>query len=212
MTNTIIRIATIEDAERIAVMEREVWQGEAALSPEKITQCIQNSPRGNIVAQAPDGRICGFVSFCFLDYAHFEAQGCCSWYHLSGDGTASTHDPSAKDLFGINLGVVSWAERGTSFLLLEAVLHEGIRSGIERYFLGSRMPGYHRRHHKMSAEEYWKAEYKPGVLLDPELRFYARLDFRPVRLVENYFNDPESLNYGVIVEYKEPVSHLVQAH
>jgi hypothetical protein len=56
----------------------------------------------------------------------------------------------------------------------------------------------------MTAEEYAWAERSPGVPLDPELRFYRGIGLRPVRLVPDYFEDPGSLNWGMIVEMSNP--------
>lgn len=199
-----LRLATLQDVAEISAMEREVWDESSALSIEQIMQCINNAPQCNIVAQSPDGRICGMVSFCQLNYSKFESKQRLSWYDLSGNGTASTHNPMGADIFGINLGVTHWADKNTSTMLMAASFRNGQKLGAERFLWGSRMPGFHRRSHKLTAEQYWKTEYKPGVLLDPELRFYSNFGATPIKLVENYFNDPASLNYGVIFEYKIP--------
>jgi hypothetical protein len=55
----------------------------------------------------------------------------------------------------------------------------------------------------MSAEEYAWAD-RHGLPLDPEIRFYRKMGLRPVRLVENYFADPESLDWGILVEMRNP--------
>ena len=75
-----------------------------------------------------------------------------------------------------------------------------VRQRVRRGVLGARLPRYHRYADKMSAEEYAAAERKPGVALDPELRYYYSFGMKPVRLVEDYFKDPDSLDWGMIVE------------
>lgn len=197
------RFAEPADLPALVALEREVW-GRAAASEWQLAQRIRNVPRGNILAVAPDGRICGLTSFCCLDYASYEARGACTWKDLSGNGTASTHVPGARDLFGINLGVTSWAPRSTSLQLLGDVVREGVRARVRRALLGSRMPGFHRYANRMTAQRYWEAERRPGVPLDPELRFYREFGMRPIKLVEEYFEDPESHNWGVIVEMTGP--------
>lgn len=198
-----IRLATTDDVPALAALESEVW-GRSAAGEAQLAARIRNVPRGTFLAVAPDGRACGSTSFCMLDYDAYASRGDCSWSALSGDGTASTHTPGARDLFGINLGVAPWAPRGTPTRLLGEVVREGIRARARRGLLGARMPGYHRHAASMSAQEYWTAEHRPGIPLDPELRFYRRFGMRPIRLVEGYFEDPESLNWGVIMEYSGP--------
>lgn len=198
-----IRLATVDDINDIVTLEREIW-GEAAANHHQISQRIANVPYGNIVAVHPDGRICGYTAFCMLNYDEYARQGHCSWYDLSGKGTASTHVPGASDLFGINLGVTPWAPKDTSMRLLGEVVREGIRARGRRGILGARMPGFHKYADRMPAHEYWKVERKPGILLDPELRFYCKFGMKPVRLVEDYFEDADSLNWGVLVEMRVP--------
>ena len=198
-----LRFAQPVDVPELAELERTVW-GDGGADAAQLAARIQNVPKGNIVAVLPDGRFCGLTSFCLINYGEYESQGRCSWDDLSGCGTASTHDPKGRDLYGINLGVARWAPKDTSIRLLSEVVRAGFRHRVHRGLLGARMPGYHKWADKMTAEEYWKAERRPGVLLDPELRYYNDFGMRATQLVPNYFDDPESLNYGVIVEMPLP--------
>lgn len=199
----ITRVAVSSDLAEVAELERQVW-GDGAANEAALAQRFSNCPEGNIVAVLPDGRICGYTAFCYLDYEAYEAEGRCTWYDLSGDGTASTNVFGAPDIFGINLGCASWAPRGASQGLLVEVVKSGIRRRVRRGVLGARLPRYHRFADKMSAAEYAKAEKRPGVALDPELRYYYDFGMKPVRLVENYFVDPESKDWGMIVEMPLP--------
>lgn len=199
------RLATLADVPAIAEFERLVW-GKSGFNSIQITQCIQNVPRGNLLTVSSDGRISGYVSFCTIDYEEYKARNACTWNELSGYGTASTHVEGAPDLFGISLGVAPWASRGTSDRLLLGVVREGLRAGARRGFLGARMPKYYKYADRMSPQEYYQAERRPNIPLDPELRLYQKFGFEPTRLVENYFKDPESLNWGVLMEIKVPKS------
>jgi len=194
--------ATIDDAGRLAALDKEVW-ADAAASEEMFRERLTNAPGCTVIAVDESGTLCGSTSYCFLDYETYETAGRCSWYDLSGDGTASTHEPKGRDLFGINLVVPSRAPRDTSTRLLLEVVRGGVRAGVQRGLLGARLPGYSKRAGKMSAEEYAWAE-RQGLPLDPEIRFYRKIGLRPIRLVENYFVDPESLDWGMIVEMKNP--------
>jgi hypothetical protein len=198
------RFANQQDVAELAAVEREAW-GDGAATEQQLSARILNVPKGNIVAVAPDGRLCGLTSFCFIDYDDYERRCACSWNDLSGFGTASTNVHGAPDLFGINLGVARWAPRDTSIQLLGEVVREGVRLGARRGILGARMPGFHKHADKMTAEEYFVAERRPGVPLDPELHYYYKFGMRPVKLVEDYFEDPDSLNWGVLVQMLVPL-------
>jgi hypothetical protein len=89
--------AELEDVPALAELEREVW-GEGAASADVLRARITNVPKGNLVALDDDEMPVGFTSFCFIEYDDYESRGQCSWYDLSGGGTASTHDPHGRDL------------------------------------------------------------------------------------------------------------------
>jgi ribosomal protein S18 acetylase RimI-like enzyme len=56
----------------------------------------------------------------------------------------------------------------------------------------------------MSVEEYVYARTKTGRVLDPELALYLSLGMKIEKIIPNYFDDPESLNYGVLVSWANP--------
>jgi hypothetical protein len=183
-------------------LDVEVWES-AAATTEMFEERLANAPRCTFIAEA-NGGVCGSTSFCLLDYEGFEAAGHTTWYDLTGDGTASTHDTSGKDLFGINLVVSKRAPKDTSTALLLEVVRAGVKAGVRRGLLGARLPGYHKIADQMSIDDYAWAKRDDGLPLDPQIRFYRRMGLRPIRLVKDYFVDPESLDYGMIVEMKNP--------
>ena len=198
-----IRRAHEDDLQAIAELEREVW-GDSGAAYDTLVQRLHNCPEGNILAILPDGRICGYTAFCYLDFTQYEAAETCSWYDLSGEGTASTNVFGAPDLFGINHGCTKHAPKGASQNLLLEVVKSGVRRRVRRGLLGARLPKYHRYADRMTPHEYAVAEKKPGVVLDPELRYYYAFGMRPKRLVEDFFADPESKDWGMIVEMPLP--------
>jgi hypothetical protein len=197
-----VRFANEQDIHSLVALEKEVW-GEGAACFDALSARVKNFPKGTLIALDENKTPVGTVSFCLLDYQQYETNGNVSWYDLSGNGTSSTHNPEGRDLFGINLGVVAKAPKCTSTLLLVEVVKAGVRIGVRRGLLGSRLPGYHKVADKMLAEEYaWTT--RKGLPIDPELRFYRKLGLRPIRLIENYFIDAESHDWGMIVEMKNP--------
>ncbi len=69
------------------------------------------------------------------------------------------------------------------------------------------MPGYHKYADTMTAEEYVAARRPNGAVLDPELRYYQSLGLKPLSVVEDYFRDPPSCDWGVVVEFASPFRH-----
>jgi hypothetical protein len=198
-----IVMAKVADADRLAEFETQVW-GQGGATRDQLLARIENSPQGNIMGELTDGRIAAYTAFCLLDYEDYKTRGRISWNDLSGMGTASTHVRGGPDLFGINLGAASYAPKGLSNVMLAEVVKSGFGSGVRRALLGARMPGYHRYANTMTAREYSLAERRTGMALDPELRYYYKFGMRPVQLVANYFKDPQSLDWGMLVEMPPP--------
>ena len=198
-----VRTATAEDLDALVALERTVW-GEAGATREQLAARLRNVPDGNLVAVTESGIVVAYAAFCLLDYDDHVGRGSVSWYDLSGSGTADTHVPGGPDLFGISLGALPEAPPGASVAVLVEVTRVGLVLGCRRGVLGARLPGYAGHADRMSIDEYIAAEIEPGVALDPELRFYNRLGLEHLGPVKDYFEDPDSLNWGLVVQLTAP--------
>ncbi len=56
----------------------------------------------------------------------------------------------------------------------------------------------------MTAEEYLEAKNARGEPLDPEVRFYKRAGLKIGKVIPGYFDDPDSLSYGVLLIWENP--------
>ena len=67
------------------------------------------------------------------------------------------------------------------------------------------MPGYHRHKATMTADEYLWKKNKHGKFLDRQVRFYASVPgLKVVRVIPNYFDDPDSDDNGVLLRWRNP--------
>jgi hypothetical protein len=133
-----------------------------------------------------------------------------SWLGKTGDGYYTTHKPDGNVGFGADLSVLREAVKKTSdkimlALLLVTILGEGLKS----LFLGSRIPSYH-KYKNMKVEDYVFGKRKSGKPLDPELYFYQKLGFEIVEIIPEYMEDPESLNYGVLIRWNNPLYRITK--
>jgi len=127
-----------------------------------------------------------------------------TWIEKTGNGFLTTHIPNGDVGFGVDLAVTREAPKKVSDrLVLTAifigVLGEGLKSG----HIGARIPGYHKHKH-MKVEDYVFGKRSNGKPLDPELYFYMKNGFEIVEIIPNYMDDPESLNYGVLIKLDNP--------
>ncbi len=196
LDKVIIRKATIADATDIAALDEEVWK-ESPATCDKIKSRIETFQEGNIIAEL-NGYIVGYLSLQFVDNI---SESATTWRAITDDGfLKKSHKPNGKYMFGVNLTVShEVAALGVGTRLLVAGWELIIKENRKGCFLGSRIPGYHKRK-DVPIEKY--ISLKNGRYLDPELRYYQCSGFKVVKPLPNYFPDKESLDYGVLI-YKE---------
>ncbi len=198
-----IREATAEDVSDIRSVEISAWGVEEAATKDQLKSRIEMFPAGNIVAERGN-EIMGYVSFMLIDYEPFSLNGDNTWYKVTDNGYTTKHDFDGSDLFGVNLSVAKGAPPRTSKPLIFEVIKRGMQMGVRSYVLGSRIPLYHKHNDRMSAVDYVRKRSRIGKPIDPELRFYVDIGMKISDVVPNYYKDPQSLDYGVIMRKDNP--------
>ncbi len=151
-----------------------------------------------------------------------------SWEESTNYGTLDgTYDENGENVYVVNLDV---SRRGTKlggqYLLMACLGAQAIRCGKSTAVFESRMPqfrewvGDYAAEHKLKVSKlseekldalaYQYSQTKISidghdVMYDRLLRFYEKTGFTFVRTIRNAFNDPESLNYGVICIGYNPI-------
>lgn len=202
----IVRQATLDDLEEILLVEEEAWPQEARATEEMFRARIETFPEGTLVA-IENGRIMGVV---VTEIIKFDIkQPIPTWFEATDNGyIRKSHDPKGDTLYGVNLSVSRYAGREVARLLLEGVKKIARDHSLKRVAFGARIPRYHRYSEKMTAEEYIQATTNSGRPLDPEIYFYQQGSAEVIKLLPDYFTDPESLNYGVLMIWENPDYHL----
>lgn len=127
-----------------------------------------------------------------------------TWLEKTYNGFLTTHRTDGNLVFGVDLSVLAKAPKKVSDKILLTAIFIGVMGGgIKSAYLGARIPSYH-KHEGLSVEEYVFSKRKNGKPLDPELYFYAKNGFKTVEIIPEYMDDPESLNYGVLVRWDNP--------
>ncbi len=133
-----------------------------------------------------------------------------TWLEKTAYGFYTHHKPNGKIAFGADLSVVRAASPKISNRLMLSILYPILSNGIKSLYLGSRIPSYH-KHQDMNVEEYVFGKRKNGKPLDPELYFYLKDGFETVEIIPEYMDDPESLNYGVLIRWDNPLYEITKA-
>ena len=134
-----------------------------------------------------------------------------TWLEKTGNGYLDTHRPNGDIGFGVDLSVSRRASRKVSNrLILSALFVSVLGDGIKALCLGARIPSYHKNNH-LAVEEYVYGKRKNGKPLDPELYFYLKNGFKIEEIIPEYMDDPESLNYGVLIRWNNPLYNVTKA-
>lgn len=201
-----IRQAKIEDIPEILIIEKEAWGEEKAASKKMFESRIKTFPEGTLVAEI-NKKIVGVV---VTERVNYNLQkDSYNWYEITDNGfIRRSHKKDGNTIYGIDLSVApSFQHLGIGTKLLESIAKLCIRYNIRQGMLGGRIPGYHKYADRMSIREYVSATIdteKGTKSLDPEIDFYKKAGLKIVKIIPNYFEDPESLNYGVLLLWKNP--------
>lgn len=164
----------------------------------------------NHVTLFPDGALCievdrklaGSMTTLIVDFDPNNPKH--TWEEITDNGYIRNHNPKGNTLYVVDIAVrPSFRKYGLGKLLMQAMYHTVIKLNLERLLGGGRMPGYYKIAHQLTPEEYIQAVTK-GTIKDPVISFLMRCGRTPLTIVENYLEDEESLNYGVLMEWKNP--------
>ncbi len=176
------------------VPERYLW------TREKVAAQFQHCPH-LLFAALIEGRIIGTLSV--IHTREEIAKDTKDWEDMSNHGTLSTHQSDGDCAFGLDLSVRPDAgNKAGDDLIEKGILYCVVLENRKGVFLGSRVPSYRKRAHRWTIEEHVFG--KDGRTHDPEIRLYQKEGFRVVKIVPGYMEDPDSLDYGVLMFWDNP--------
>jgi ribosomal protein S18 acetylase RimI-like enzyme len=202
-----IRKATIKDIPQILEVEKAAWEEEKAATREMFESRIKTFPEGTLVALI-DKKIVGVIVTEIINYNSQDSA--LSWYEVTDNGfIAKTHNPKGDTLYGVDLSVhPSYQNKGIGKKLLANISKLAIQYNLKQGVLGSRIPNYNKFADKIKVEDYVKInnyqKNEKNIPPDPELSLYRKCGFRIIKIIPEYFKDPESLNYGVLLIRENP--------
>lgn len=201
-----IRQAKNEDIPQILSIEDKAWGEKGAASREMVESRIKTFPEGTLIAES-DGEIIGVVFTERVDYDF--KKDAFTWYEITDNGfIKNSHKPNGNTVYGIDLSVApSFQHLGIGTKILENIGKLAIRYNVKYGMLGGRIPLYYKHTDKMTAEEYVNAVVntnKGPKSLDPEIEFYKKAGLKIIKVIPNYYKDPESLDYGILLLWKNP--------
>ncbi|MHC0038119.1 GNAT family N-acetyltransferase [Pseudoneobacillus sp. C159] len=174
----------------------ELWWNE-----EQLKNHVTLFPDGALCIEV-DGEIAGSMTGLLVDFDPANPDH--SWEEVTDNGYIRNHKPDGNTLYVVDISVrPKFRKLGLGKWLMLSMYNVVVQLGLDRLLGGGRMPGYHKHAASMSAEEYLAAVLR-GDIKDPVITFLMRCGRTPVKVVANYLEDEESLNYGTLMEWKNP--------
>ncbi len=198
-----VRQAKLCDIPCLLEIDKEIWPQFRA-NEEMFYSRIETFPKGQFVATV-NGQIVGSIFSQLIDYTDW-ADRSFTWNEITDNGTVKlTHNPGGDSIYGVGLAVAKkFQGTAASRLLIMTIVQLTVRMDYRQILLGSRIPAYH-KHSEISVDEYIRT-IRDGSsrLLDPELALYKKYGGEPIKVFPNYMDDPESLNFGVLIKWQNP--------
>lgn len=172
---------------------------------EQLQNHVSIFPEGAICIEV-DGKLASSLTSVCVNFEPSHPTH--SWTEMTDKGYITNHVPNGNTLYIVDISVrPTHRSLGLGKIMMQAMYHVLIQNGLDRLLGGGRMPGYHKYSEQLTAQEYLNAVID-GVLKDPVISFLLKCGRKPIAIVENYLDDEESLNYGVLMEWKNPFKPL----
>jgi ribosomal protein S18 acetylase RimI-like enzyme len=168
---------------------------------EQLTNHVSLFPEGALCIEI-DGEIVSSLTGLRINFDPYHPNH--TWAEATDHGYITNHDPNGNTLYIVDISVrPAYRSLGLGKIMMQSMYHIVIELGMDRLLGGGRIPGYQKFANEMTANEYIDAVLS-GKIHDPVISFLLRCGRMPIAVVDNYLDDEESLNYGVLMEWKNP--------
>ncbi|PLS17199.1 GNAT family N-acetyltransferase [Bacillus sp. M6-12] len=201
----IVRNYTEDDFDALISIQSECFPppfpSELWWNKEQLHNHVSLFPEGALCIEA-EGELAGSLTGLIVDFDPKRADH--SWEEITDKGYIRNHSPEGDTLYIVDISILpKYRSLGLGKLLIQAMYHVVVELGLVRLLGGGRMPGYHKHSHELSPDRYVEAVVS-GEIKDPVITFLLKCGRTPLKVVENYLEDEESRNYGVLMEWKNP--------
>lgn len=200
-----IRLARLDDLDAYLELQGISW-GEMAANRDQLESRFRHCQGWIFVAVRRGKVVAAVTTICIKGY---DLNHPPSWDEITDKGFCTNHDEHGRVMYGVDASALHGESKTIDQILEMACIPLVIRKGLECGVLGGRLPGYHEYAERMSAADYLEAKRPDGKPLDPQVRMYGNVwGLKILGVIENYFDDPESLNWGVLLHWPNPVRKL----
>ncbi|MFC0471654.1 GNAT family N-acetyltransferase [Halalkalibacter kiskunsagensis] len=202
MHSITVRPYTLNDYDQLLDVQKEAFPPpfpeELWWSRDQIKSHITTFPEGALLAEIDDVIVGSATSLLVT----FDGKPH-TWDDIADNGyIKASHQPNGDSLYGIDLCVrPSYRGKGIAQALYAARKETVRQLGLTRFLAGCRIPTYRQYSDQLDVKSYVKAVQK-GDIKDLVLTFMLKQGLTPLQVLPNYLEDDESLDYAVLVEWK----------
>ncbi|MBM7659615.1 ribosomal protein S18 acetylase RimI-like enzyme [Bacillus mesophilus] len=168
---------------------------------EQLTNHVELFPEGALCVEI-DGELCGSMTGLLIDYHIGDPHK--GWDEATSSGYIANHNPSGNSLYVVDICVrPEYRKYGLGKLLMQSMYETVVQLQLKRLLGGGRLPGYSRHAKEMTIDQY-VSNVLTGRIHDPVITFLLKCGRTPLEVIPNYLEDEESLNYGLLMEWKNP--------
>jgi hypothetical protein len=213
--NEIEQIQSVEKSEYDPIN----WAVPNKVFETRFNNCFYKKPGDLFWVAKEENKITGYITGLIIDFDeknHPKSREEAIGYDEESYGVGLKHNPSGNALYIMSIGVSNKGKgiatdlvKETQKFVLENNLEfrvAGLRSWYNTYLNGNKnsiYSEYRNSHDNISPEEYQFLKREDGQPIDPLMRLYSRLGFKPLKLIENYA--PEDVignGYGQLMVWK----------
>ncbi|RFU68193.1 GNAT family N-acetyltransferase [Bacillus sp. V59.32b] len=202
---SVVRNYTEDDFDELIAIQAECFPPpfpeELWWNREQLQNHVDLFPEGALCIEI-DGELAGSLTGLRVDFDPLHPAH--TWEEITDGGYIRNHDPNGNTLYIVDISVKpKYRKFGLAKQMMQSMGHIVVEKKLDRLLGGGRMPGYHRYARELSPEQYVQ-KVLSGDLNDPVITFLLKCGRKPVGVLENYLEDKESLNYGTLMEWKNP--------
>lgn len=182
------------------------FRHEDCLEPSDFLAHQQQFPEGQFAAvMRSPGRpdfVIGVAATMRTQYAPTAAPK--GWKQMLGSLRVENHQPHGQWLYGVEMAVrPEYRKHGIGTALYEARFDLVRRIGLKGWYAVGMLMGYKNYCHQMSVRDYGEKVMRKEIF-DPTVTMQMNRGFRPVKVVENYLDEPDAGGAGILIVWDNP--------
>ena len=173
------------------------------MSARSVAEQLRRFPEGQFVAVLKDGdeeRVIGAATTMRTSRSPFETP--LRWMEMIGSYGIANHEAHGQWLYGVEIAVLpEFRRRGVASAMYKVRLALVEKFGLEGWYAGGMLMGYHRYEDRMTQAEYYR-KVVDGELNDPTVSMQMHRGLKASGFIEDYCEAPQAGNAAVLLVWQ----------